>query len=193
MEQRTRKYIRDTFVLMLEEESLDKITVKGLVSRCGINRNTFYYYYRDIYALLDDLLQQELEDAIRKTNHSYASWQEGFLDAITFALEHRQAVYHAYNSRAKEYVIQFLLQVAGHILTGFIQNEAFGLPENVQDQKILVDFYKHALTGVVTDWLRGNMQENLSAKILRLGILMEGSIRRNLKNGLPYSDTSTLG
>ena len=53
MAQRTKKRIQETFLAMLEQESLDKITVKDLVDRCGMNRNTFYYYYQDLYALLE--------------------------------------------------------------------------------------------------------------------------------------------
>ena len=61
MAQRTKKRIQETFLAMLEQESLDKITVKDLVDRCGMNRNTFYYYYQDLYALLEELLQEEAE------------------------------------------------------------------------------------------------------------------------------------
>ena len=55
----TKQAIIDTFIKMLEVKSLDKITVKELVKECGINRNTFYYYYKDIYDLLEDIFIQE--------------------------------------------------------------------------------------------------------------------------------------
>lgn len=184
MEKRTKKRIRDTFIAMLEEESLDKITVKALISRCGMNRNTFYYYYQDIFAVLDDLLQQELEEAAGRANHSFDSWQEGFLNGIRFSLEHRQAVCHAYHSKARDYVTDYLSQVAEHFLTAFVEQEAAGLPDRPLDRKILVDFYRHALTGIVTDWLQGNMQDNLSANIQRLGVLLEGNIRASLEKGI---------
>ena len=51
-QQYTRKVIRETFLQMLGEMPLDKITVKDIVLRCNINRNTFYYHYADIYAVL---------------------------------------------------------------------------------------------------------------------------------------------
>ncbi len=88
---------------MLDQESLDKITVKDLVDRCGMNCNTFYYYYQDLYTLLEELLQEEA-DRIIAAHHAFDLWQEGFLDAITLVLEHRRAAYHVFNSNARDYV-----------------------------------------------------------------------------------------
>ena len=52
----TQNVILDTFEDMLERMPLEKITVTALIKACNIGRNTFYYHYEDIYALLDDLL-----------------------------------------------------------------------------------------------------------------------------------------
>ena len=57
----TKKAIMDSFVKMLSQKSFDKITIKDIIEDCGLNRSTFYYYYEDIYALLEDVLQTELE------------------------------------------------------------------------------------------------------------------------------------
>ena len=166
MAQRTKKRIQETFLAMLEQESLDKITVKDLVDRCGMNRNTFYYYYQDLYALLEELLQEEAEKII-EAHHAFDLWQEGFLDAIAFVLEHRRAAYHVFNSNARAYVTL-----------------SAGLPVSLEDRRILVDFYKHALVGVVSDWLEQGMKEDLSAVIRRIGVLLEGNIRRALENSI---------
>ena len=40
-QQYTRKVIRETFLQMLGEMPLDKITVKDIVLRCNINRKFF--------------------------------------------------------------------------------------------------------------------------------------------------------
>ena len=53
MSQFTKKAIIDAFVELISERPLSKITVKDIVTRCGVNRNTFYYYFEDIYALID--------------------------------------------------------------------------------------------------------------------------------------------
>ncbi|HBJ10863.1 MAG TPA: TetR family transcriptional regulator, partial [Ruminococcaceae bacterium] len=52
MAQFTKKAIIDAFTELIGERPFDKITVKDIVTRCGVNRNTFYYYFEDIYALV---------------------------------------------------------------------------------------------------------------------------------------------
>ena len=56
----TKEIIIKTLFELLNEKPLAKITVKDIVERCGVNRNTFYYHFRDIsdvveYALLRDV------------------------------------------------------------------------------------------------------------------------------------------
>ena len=39
----TRKAIMQTFLHILKNKPLDRITVKDICEQCEINRNTFYY------------------------------------------------------------------------------------------------------------------------------------------------------
>ena len=48
MLQLTKKAIVNSFIKLLNEKPLDKITVKNIAEDCGINRNTFYYHFRII-------------------------------------------------------------------------------------------------------------------------------------------------
>ena len=103
--QYTKEMISQVFVKKLNEHPLNKITVKDIVKECEINRNTFYYYYTDIYALLSEIFQTELQTVIDEYNDTL-SWEESFLVATKFALENRTAIYHVYNSMQREEYIQ---------------------------------------------------------------------------------------
>ena len=58
MKKLTKNAISLSFGGMLERMPFDKITVSALVKECGINHSTFYYYYQDIYQLLDEWITQ---------------------------------------------------------------------------------------------------------------------------------------
>ena len=81
----TKKAIREAFIQLLEERPLSQITVKDIVDRCGVNRNTFYYYYQDIPQLLETIVSQDV-DRIIQARHAHLSFrQPGYLRAVPVA------------------------------------------------------------------------------------------------------------
>jgi AcrR family transcriptional regulator len=61
MPQFTKKAIIDSFVKLLNQRPLNQITVKDIVEDCGVSRKTFYYYYQDTCALVEDLFLANTE------------------------------------------------------------------------------------------------------------------------------------
>ena len=49
----TKRAIQSAFLELLDQRSLSRITVRDITDICGINRNTFYYHYQDIPALIE--------------------------------------------------------------------------------------------------------------------------------------------
>ena len=61
---RTRHAIMAAFAQLLEERPMNKITVKDIVDRCDVNRNTFYYHFQDLYAVIEWICCRELMEEI---------------------------------------------------------------------------------------------------------------------------------
>lgn len=57
----TRSVLQKQFLALLDEKPLNRITVKELCQRSGINRATFYKHYQDIYDLMLTLEEDALE------------------------------------------------------------------------------------------------------------------------------------
>ena len=53
MAKNTKLSLSTALLELLEAKPLDKITVTELVKKCGVNRQTFYYNFRDIYDLVE--------------------------------------------------------------------------------------------------------------------------------------------
>ena len=143
----TKNAIMSSLVKLLNEKPLDKITVKDIVLDCGINRNTFYYHYHDIYDLLKDIFIIETEKALKLAGEK-KSWQEGFLYSAQFILKNKRAVYHVYSSANRDELEHYMYSIAGAIMTGFVRREAEGLDASEEDIKLLAMFYKHAVVGI---------------------------------------------
>ena len=58
-----REAILEAFVQLLDEKPAKRITVNDIAARCGIGRNTFYYYFPNIPAFTEF---DELYEAICK-------------------------------------------------------------------------------------------------------------------------------
>ena len=88
MTQFTSKAIEESFIRLLNERPLDKITIKDIVDDCGISRNTFYYHFQDITALLEHILNADVERVLSQ-HLDMDSWEDGFISAARFALENK--------------------------------------------------------------------------------------------------------
>ncbi len=184
----TRKKIRDVFVQMLNERPLNKITVKDIVTACEINRNTFYYYYADLYAIISEIFQTELQKVIDEYNDT-RSWEESFLVATEFALENKKAIYHVYNSMQREELEKYLLGIAGNVMTPYVETVSRGIPASDGDKRIIVAFYQCALTEMVLHWVASGMREEPEKIIRRIGLLFNGNIEMSLRRSAELNDT----
>lgn len=70
----TKQMLKTAILELLREKSIDKITVKELCDRAGLNRGTFYLHYDSPIALLKDIENQFLEE---NTKLFQSFWQEG--------------------------------------------------------------------------------------------------------------------
>lgn len=175
---------------LLEQKPLDKITVKDIVEDCGVNRGTFYYYYADIYALVEDIFEEEVQ-RIAASHTSYDSWQEGFLLGTEVAKKEKRQLYHAYNAINRDKLESYLTKLASRLMEDFVAQQAEGLCVPQEDQRFIARFYSCALVGLAMQWIRDGMVEDPEAYINRMGLLLEGNIRRALETAAKnHSDKS---
>lgn len=76
---------------------LDKITVRMLVENCGLNRQTFYYHFQDIYDLLRWMFQEEAVSLLHQ-HEGALLWQDGLLQLFHYIEANRAVCLCALNS-----------------------------------------------------------------------------------------------
>ena len=176
----TRNMIRNVFIEMLDERPFDEITVTDLVTRCEINRKTFYYYYQDLYAVLTEIFESELETVLGGVK-AHVTWAEGIAQAMQIALRHKRAVYHVYHSMQRESLEKYLYNVAGEVMRRYVERQSEGIHASQGDKDIIAQFYQSALTEMVLNWIGQGMKEDGLEMIIRIGQLFDGNIRASLK------------
>lgn len=73
----TKKALANSLKQLMEHTPLNKITVRHLVEDCGLNRQTFYYHFQDIFELLGWIYRTEAVEGIARYR-SYSTWTDGF-------------------------------------------------------------------------------------------------------------------
>lgn len=61
--QKTKTKLRETFWQLYQEKPIEKISVREIIEKAHYNRSTFYEYYPDIYAVLEEI-EEELFDGL---------------------------------------------------------------------------------------------------------------------------------
>ncbi len=179
MAQFTKKAIVEAFLELLNENPFDKISVVEIADRCGINRNTFYYYYKDIYALVEELFYTETQKIINE-KANYESWAEAFLQALQFTVTNKRAVYHIYHSVNRDQLEQYLYDVTLSNMTSFVRRQAGDLYVREEDIQAVSIFYSAALLGLMLRWLYDGMKQELEVYVQEMGRLMDDNIRYTL-------------
>ncbi|MEA4965761.1 MAG: TetR/AcrR family transcriptional regulator C-terminal domain-containing protein [Oscillospiraceae bacterium] len=189
MAQYTKKAIMEGFLALLNDKPFDKIAVVDIAERCEINRNTFYYYYADVYALVDDLLRTKGEKLLSQAG-GFDSWPEVFMQVTEFARANRKAVYHLCDSSNLKRLECYLYDIIFHGMNAFVRREAAGIPAAEEDLCTLVSFYTSALLGLVAKWLQEGMTSDAEAYILSMGRLLEGNVRMILSRNGTFASQS---
>lgn len=182
MPQKTKKIIMDTFMELVREQTLDKVSVKELVESCEINRNTFYYYYKDLYDLMDDIFETEMQLAVKR-QLQYDTWQEEFRDAAAFLIENRLLIAHMYYSKSRDMLERYLFTITDTMIQNYIRK----LPESEavgeEDRNFICSFYSFSLVGMTLSWLKGDMQVQTEEFLGKMADIFENTIREALKTG----------
>lgn len=177
----TKQAIIEVFTRLLDREPLDKITIQEIVTECQISRNTFYYHFGDIYALLDALVQQDIS-VLREQQQDGASWDENMSRAIAYIQKNRRRICHIYHSLNHELLEQIFQQATEELFSEYVRNEAQGLRVSDEDMDTIVYFYQSTFVGAILDWMRRGMKDDPSARLRRIHRLARGTTRHMLEN-----------
>ncbi len=172
----TREAIKKSFMSLLNKKPVNKITVKDIAAECGINRNSFYYHYSDIPALLEEIFTDEVQRLIR-SDQPFASIYEQLIYAINFALENKSAIYHIYNSANRELFEDYLDRVSQKAVSDYINVISRDFNIKKEDREVLVLYYKCMIIGFVIDWLGSHMQYDICEKLRRICELFDGAMQ----------------
>ena len=180
MAQTTKRALAASLKKLLSRKPLDRITVKDITDDCGVNRQTFYYHFADVYDLIDWIYLTEGFQVIGDTR-TLETWQDGFLSLFDWILDNRAFVVNSYHSVSRENLENFLYSRCYDLLYGVVQEKSADYSVEESDCAFIANFFKYGFVGLVLEWIEDGMKTPPEQIISRLGILMKGDISAALE------------
>ncbi|MBQ9420534.1 MAG: TetR/AcrR family transcriptional regulator [Lachnospiraceae bacterium] len=167
MAELTRQAIRASFLKLLEEQPLSRITVKDITAACGVNRNTFYYHYQDIPALLLEIVKEDSDRLIR-AYPTIDSLEECIQVAGRLAKDNRKVMQHIYHSVNRDIFEQYLWEICSHVVETYFDTIYGERKISSFDRKTLITYYKCECFGQVIFWLENGFSDEAMEQFKRI-------------------------
>ena len=178
MSELTKKALVVSLKKLLSKKELSKITIANITDECGVNRQTFYYHFKDIYDLLEWIYKNEVIDEIDNKDED---WQQRFLYIFKYVLKNKEFVKNTYNSISREYLLRFIYMQTNKLLIDFIDKESEGMNIKKEDKKFMADFYKYGFVGILQEWIEDGMKKQPEVIIKKLNDIIEGDFKKALE------------
>lgn len=156
---RTKKLLRDSLFSLLQTKSINEITITELTEVADINRATFYFYYTDIFDMLDQIQNEayEMFETVLQGTEEHINSQEAFakyIENILLFCKENPAIARFVITR--EYNNNKVLKKIKKLLA---KNVPVAKETYAQDdpRRFILNFALNSLTGTVVDWMDDGM------------------------------------
>ncbi|WP_028547163.1 dihydroxyacetone kinase transcriptional activator DhaS [Paenibacillus taiwanensis] len=171
---RTKKALAASLKDMMSHAPLSKITVQHLVDNCGLNRQTFYYHFQDVYELLAWIYKTEALESIAQYR-SYTTWTSGLQKIFDYITHNKAFCTSTLDSLARPHLDAYLYSVTSELMMDVINEVSSSMSVRDDDKHFISNFYTLAFTGLIIQWLEQDMKEDPAVIIAKLSELVEGN------------------
>lgn len=181
----TKQSIIDCTVKLAETKAINRITIYDIVNACGITRNTFYYYFHDIYDVFDQAIEQEVE---KLSENPEANFDAALFNLIEFCTQYKKVWKNLYKTMGHEKLSKYVISRLHSIFSTYVRTQPGGDKLTEQDLEIICVFFEEALFGVLARWIRGDSSRNEHTDMHeianRIRVLFKGNLSLMISNAI---------
>ncbi len=153
----TKQQLGAALKKMMETKPIERITIKDITGLCGVNRQTFYYHFDDVYDLLEWVFEEDANRVLPR-EVVYDHWREDVMVFFEYLYANRAFALNVYNSRSRMYMLRYYRSVLESCVRSFAVIVSKGLPIEREDFDFVVEFYTDGVVGLIIMWLDNGMQ-----------------------------------
>lgn len=137
-----------TFIELLSQFPMDKITVNDIAKRCGISRQTFYAYFTDKFELLHTIYKEEFDEAVKYAKDTSFTYVDVWFRLF---MRHKKFYLHAFDVQGYYSLTSFLVDLHHKRATEIIRKTGLVLNEK---QRIRLRIFNYGSVYMLQELLR---------------------------------------
>ena len=155
---KTKNAIAQGFKELMEKKTFAKITVSDITSKCGLNRQTFYYHFQDKYELLNWIFYNEAIEPFVE-GLSFDTWTDKLLTLLHTIRDGSRFYANALRTSYSEEFREYMHKVSSNVFVSVIEDVSGSYVVSEEDKLFIARFFAYGITGSVISWVTGGMKE----------------------------------
>ncbi len=176
MSLQTKRRLAEALKKHMVKTEFSRIRVSELLKDCDITRSTFYYYFTDIYALLEWMFETEAIDLLKKADDLY-TWDQGVLLLLQYVEQNSKVCLCAYNSLGRSTLERMFYQDVAGVMEKYVDSTLADIPADPDEKTFIMDFYVRAFVSVLAAWMCQGMKKPPDKMLDLIGLTVKDGIR----------------
>ncbi|WP_180951086.1 TetR/AcrR family transcriptional regulator C-terminal domain-containing protein [Marasmitruncus massiliensis] len=165
----TKIQLANSLKELMKKVPFHNITVQNVADHCGVNRQTFYYHFKDMYDLLEWIYQNDIFCGFQEL--SGKNWQAVLLDTIKYAKKNKSFLRNTNRSLRKETIEKYLYPFINQLFVLIFDDVCKDAYIRTEEKDFILKFFTHAYVNVIIQWIGNGMQEEDSFLFEKVQIL----------------------
>ena len=171
----TEKALAEALKKLLKKKTLDKVIVKDITDECGVNRQTFYYHFHDVYDLVAWIFREKAA-AFKAEFVEGQDWRYTLDMLLEKLLEDRNFILNVFNSVNRRQLEIFIQDLVKPNLSTLVHERAAGMNIDEEDLDFITRVFSSGFTGWVTEWVSDGMKIENRRSVEKYFKVIEGTV-----------------
>lgn len=150
----TRRHFAEVLQEMLRTQDLESVRINDLCRKCGAQRGTFYYYFRDKYDLVSWIFMQDLELSDMNSESPYSVSQ--LAQSLARMWNKRNFYIRAFHDRSQNTLFEYIQDYDVQYLEQLVRRSLEGA-KLTEEQRFVIKYHSYGCLGYTIEWLKGKL------------------------------------
>ncbi len=171
MRQKTETMLCVAFMELLKKYPFSKITIQKLAGQCGVNRQTFYYHFDNIYDLMSKAFEYEL--VYESRIYEEVSWEYVMNSFLRWLKEHRTIIRNILANAELPYLKRAIYPLIARSISDMSFSGENAQFTEKQREDFCINFLTIGITQYVLEWVESDFREPIADIVDHMSWLLQ--------------------